>query len=132
MTGYWVKPRTTAQTNQFVAMFGISLRADGEPHEGQDDEGEAGLRVTVTVVVLMASFRRRVDGVGREPRATRRRYAVSDHFQPGRRVDRGLALLFGLGHASVVELAAHAALLASGPWLLACIVGGSGATRRRG
>ena len=25
MTGYWVKPRTTAQTNQLVAMFGISF-----------------------------------------------------------------------------------------------------------
>ena len=42
---------------------------------------------------------------------TRRQYAMSDHFQPGRRVDRGLALFFGLGHSSVVELPRHSALL---------------------
>ena len=36
---------------------------------------------------------------------------MSYHFQPGRRVDGGLALFFALGHPSVVELAAHAGLL---------------------
>ena len=57
----------------------------------------------------------RVDGVGRDIAValapTRHRYAVRDHFQPSRSVDGGLALFFALGHAPVVELAGHAALL---------------------
>jgi len=74
--------------------------------------------------------RRRGDGVGRDRHvcedasmawgakstalaSTRHRYAVRDDFQPRRSIDRRLALLLGLGHASVVELAAHAALFAA-------------------
>ena len=44
---------------------------------------------------------------------TRHRYAMRDDLEPRRRVDGGLALFFGLGHPSVIELAAHAALFAA-------------------
>ena len=114
MTGYWVKPRTTAQTNQLVAMFGISLLPMASHMKVRTTrEKRACVAVsTVDGVGRDRHSRRRVDGVGTAALAsTRHQYAVRDHFQPGRRVDGRLALLLGLGHASVVELAAHAALL---------------------
>ena len=64
---------------------------------------------------------------------TRHRYAVRDDLEPRRRVDRGLALFFALGHPSVVELAAHAGLLgAAHDFKRGSGAAAAGATRRRG
>ena len=102
--GYWVKPRTTAQTNQFVAMFGISLLPMASHMKVRTTREKRACVVLRDASMAWGRFI--AVALARDAAPTQ-----CARLEPRRRVDRGLALLLGLGHAPVVELARHAGLL---------------------